>query len=45
MHWIEQWLHVDPDGGSGVLEAIWFAALAAAAAVPLARRVRRGRSR
>ena len=44
MHWIEQWLHVDPDGGSGLLEAIWFAALAAAA-VPVARRARRRRSR
>lgn len=23
MEFIEKWFHVDPDGGSGVLEVIW----------------------
>lgn len=37
MHWIEQVLHVDPDGGSGALEV----ALAAVSAVTLAAGVAR----
>jgi len=45
MHWIEQLLHVDPDGGNGVLEAIWIAAVFAALGVPVALRIRRRRSR
>ena len=45
MHWIENVLHVDPDGGSGLLEAVYLAAIGALAAVPIVRRSLRRRQR
>ena len=37
MHFIESWLGISPDGDSGLLEVLFFAALALIAAVVLRR--------
>jgi hypothetical protein len=45
MHWIETIFHVDPDGGNGVLESVYVAAVLSALGVPLVRRILKRRAR
>jgi hypothetical protein len=46
MHWIEQLWHVDPDNGSGTLEAaLLLAPMVGVVVAALARRGRRARAR
>jgi hypothetical protein len=46
MDFIEQWLHISPDGGNGALEAIYLGTgLAIAAGIIAARRFTKRRSR
>ena len=45
MDWIEQVLHINPDGGSGIFEATLVALLVAALLTPLTLRATRRRKR
>ena len=45
MDWIEQVLHITPDGGSGTFEAILVALLVTAVLTPLTLRATRRRKR
>jgi len=45
VHWIETIFHVDPDGGSGVLESAYLVVLLGALGVPVVRRILKRRAR
>jgi hypothetical protein len=45
MDFIEKWLHVSPDGGSGTTEVLWLVAVAAVVAVAGGLAIRRSRRR